>query len=114
MCNIHVNNDFFFLTDQCRKLQFGTEKTFEGKRLVNHVLRVHDVMLANFCDVLCYMEHNCASYNMMRGSETEGHKCELNNSTHEGNENDLEENPDYLYRGIKATMKLEKNLIIKG
>ncbi|KAL9953731.1 hypothetical protein ACROYT_G041192 [Oculina patagonica] len=48
------------------------------------------------------MEHNCASYNLMRRSEAEGHICELNNSTHEGNENNLEENPKYVYRGTKS------------
>lgn len=40
----------------------------------------------------------------MRRSEAEGHRCELNNSTREGNENDLEENPDYEYRGTKVKM----------
>jgi len=49
------------------------------------------------------MEHNCASYNLMR-SEAEGQRCELNNATHEGNENELKENPDYEYRGTKVTM----------
>jgi len=49
------------------------------------------------------MEHNCASYDLMR-SEAEGHRCELNNATHEGNENELKENPDYEYRGTKVTM----------
>jgi len=59
------------------------------------------------------MEHNCASYNLMRRSETEGHRCELNNSTHEGNEDDLEENPDYVYRGTKVgnTSKTNPNFI---
>ena len=37
-------------------------------------------------------------------SEAEGHRCELNNATHEGNENELKENPDYEYRGTKVTM----------
>ena len=61
--------------------------------------------MIDLCDALCYMEHNCASYNLIRRSE--GHRCELNNSTHEGNENDMEENPNYIYRGTKAR-KLEK------
>ena len=69
---------------------------------MNHVMRVHDPLMIDFCDALCYMEHNCASYNLMKRSEAEGHRCELNNSTHEGNENDLEENPDYVYRGAKV------------
>ena len=48
------------------------------------------------------MEPNCASYNLMRRSEPEGHRCELNNATHEEYDNDLKENPDYLYRGAKV------------
>ena len=68
------------------------------------MIRVNDVTMTDFCDVLCYMEHNCASCNLMRRSVAEGHRCELNNATHEGNESDLEENPDYEYRGTKVTM----------
>ncbi|XP_078351653.1 uncharacterized protein LOC144636339 [Oculina patagonica] len=89
--------------DQCRHLAFRAEQAFEGKRLINHVIRTHDVMMADFCGALCYMEHNCASYNLMRRSEAEGHKCELNNSTHEAHENDLEEDPSFVYRGTKST-----------
>ena len=69
---------------------------------MNHVIGVHDVTMIDLCDMLCYMEHNCASYNLRR-SEAEGHKCELNDATHEGNENDLEENWNYVYRGTKVT-----------
>lgn len=88
--------------DHCRELQFRAEQTFQGKRLVNHVIRVHDSVVTDFCDALCYMEHNCASYNLRKRGEAEGHRCELNNATHEGNENDMEENPDYEYRGTKS------------
>ncbi|KAL9953745.1 hypothetical protein ACROYT_G041208 [Oculina patagonica] len=66
------------------------------------MIQIHDVMMTDNCGVLCYMEYNCASYNLMRRSDTEGYKCELNNSTHEGNEQDLEENPNYVYRGTKS------------
>ena len=46
-------------------------------------------------------------------SEAEGHRCELNNSTHEGNENDLEENPDYEYRGTRVRM-VSRTLLFFG
>ncbi len=46
----------------------------------------------------------------MLRSEAEGHKCELNNSTHEGNEHDLEENPNYVYRGTKVRI-IRQNFI---
>ena len=40
----------------------------------------------------------------------EGHRCELNNSTHEGKENELEENPDYVYRGTKVSIISQNEL----
>ncbi len=47
----------------------------------------------------------------MRRSEAEGHLCELNNSTHEGHENNLEENPKYVYRGTKV--EITRKIIFK-
>ena len=96
-----INN---FFSDQCRHLEFRLEQVFKSKRLVNHLIRVHDPLMTDTCDVLCYMEHNCASYNLMRRSKLEGHRCELNNATHEENEDDMEENPDYVYRGTKVLL----------
>ena len=84
---------------------------FKGKRLINHVIRVADVMDKEFCGALCFMEENCVSYNIMLKSEAGKHKCELNNSTHEGNEKDLEENPSYVYRGAKVIASLRVPLL---
>ena len=105
--HIALNFYFFFLQDECRHLEF--QEALQGKRLVNHVIMVHDVAVADFCDVLCYMEHSCASCNLMSKSETQGHRCELNNATYEEYENDLEENPDYNYHGTKVTMTIRKS-----
>ena len=91
-------------SDQCRHLEFRPEQVFQRKRLANHLIRVHDPMMTDSCDVFCYMEHNCASYNLKKRSEAEGHRCELNNSTHEENENDMEENPGFVYRGTKVLL----------
>lgn len=77
-------------------------------------MRTHDIMMADFCDALCYMEPNCASYNLRKRSEPEGHKCELNNATHEGNENDLEKNQNYVYRGTKVKTTKGLNLNVNG
>jgi len=69
---------------------------------MNHVIRNTYVMDQEFCGALCFMEHNCVSYNLMTISDTGKHKCELNNATHEKHEEDLEENPNYVYRGAKV------------
>jgi len=89
--------------DECqRHLEFKAAKTLWGKRLRRHVIRNAYVMDQEFCAALCFMEHNCASYNLMTISENEKHNCELNNATREEHEEDLEENPNYVYYGAKV------------
>ena len=39
--------------DQCRKLKFTPEKAFDGKRLINHVIRVAEVTTKDFCENVC-------------------------------------------------------------
>lgn len=89
--------------DECqRHLEFKAAKTLWGKRLRRHVIRNAYVMDQEFCAALCFMEHNCASYNLMTISENEKHNCELNNATREEHEEDLEDNPNYVYYGAKV------------
>ena len=86
-----MRRDFF--SDECRKLEFNSAQAFNGKRLINHVIRVADVINEDFCMTLCYLEPNCVSCNIKIPENENGeHKCELNNSTHEGHESELEEN----------------------
>ena len=80
-------------------------KAFEGKRLINHVIRIVDVMDMEFCGAMCFMEDNCVSYNVMTRDGIGVQKCELNNATHEGQENDLEDNNDYVYNGAEVRIR---------
>lgn len=89
-------------SDDCRHLEFRGADVIEGMRLMDHVIDTADVMNEEFCGALCFMEPSCASYNFMIKGETGKHKCELNNATHKQNEEDLEENSDYVYRGAKV------------
>lgn len=51
------------------------------------------------------MEPNCASYNFDISTSQAGvHKCELNNSTHESNEDDLVNDQNFVYRGTKVSL----------
>ena len=60
-------------------------------------------MDGDFCEMKCYVEHNCVSYNLKKVADEHGnYKCELNNSTFEGQENKLETNSEYIYRGAKV------------
>ncbi|PFX28259.1 Protein HEG-like 1 [Stylophora pistillata] len=91
---------------QCRNLIFSPTRKIDGKRLLNHVISVTDVTDKRFCQVLCFMEDNCFSCNIMKRNEKEERKCELNNATHEGNEHDLVEDIDYSYCTAEILMNV--------
>ena len=59
--------------------------------------------------LLCFLEPNCVSCNFkILRSENGEHKCELNNSTHEGHESELEENTDYAYHGAQVRNAVDR------
>ena len=90
------------IADQCRNLEFGPEKAFEGKRLVNHTIRTVEITVSRFCENLCYMEPNCVSINLYTRADGNGnYKCELNNATHEGHEGKLIDQEMYSYHAGK-------------
>ena len=47
---IFINFKDFCDIDQCRKLEFTPEKAFDGRRLINHVIGIVEVLTMNFCE----------------------------------------------------------------
>lgn len=91
------------LSDQCRELEFPSLLSFEGKRLTNHVIVSSSVMDKDFCEMQCYIEHNCVSINFeVKPSTAGGHNCDLNNSTHKEHDKDLVKAPNYVYHGTNV------------
>ena len=104
--SVHNVLSLSFFSDNCRQLEFRPDHTLDGKRLKNHVIRTVDVMDADFCETVCYVEPNCVSYNLKKAASRNGkYKRELNNSTFEGQKNKLETNSEYLYRGAKVLIQ---------
>ena len=86
-------------------MEFGPEKAFEGKRLVNHTIRTVEITVSRFCENLCYMEPDCVSINLYtRGDGNGNYKCELNNATHEGHEEKLIEEEMYSYHAAEVNV----------
>ena len=70
---------------------------------MNHTIKTFRVKNLDDCEYFCYMEDACVSLNIKNkdpGSET--HECELNNSTHMEDGEDLKTDPVYYYRGAKV------------
>ena len=70
-CFFFINLKGFCDADQCRVLEFTPEKAFDGKRLINHVIRIVEVLTMSFCDNMCYMEPDCVSINVHK--QVSGH-----------------------------------------
>ncbi|XP_066026058.1 uncharacterized protein [Pocillopora verrucosa] len=82
---------------------FRPEKEFDGKRLVNHVIRIVEVTVREFCETMCYIEPDCVSINLHKRAGGRGvYRCELNNVTHEGHEDELTNNASYFYRAAES------------
>ncbi|XP_022805208.1 neurogenic locus notch homolog protein 1-like [Stylophora pistillata] len=91
------------IAGQCRNLEFSPERAFEGKRLMNHTIRIVEVTVARFCENVCYMEPDCVSINLdKRANGSGGYKCELNNVTHEGHEHHLTDHKDFFYHAAES------------
>ena len=96
-------------------MEFTPEKTFDGRRLINHVIRIVEVLTMNFCDNMCYMEPDCVSINLYKRVSGHGaYKCELNNVTHERHEHDLEKVDDYVYHAAEVGVSSLANTHFKG
>ena len=81
-----------------------------GQRLKDHVIRTIDVINEDICQLKCYLEPSCVSYNFETKANTGGeHKCDLNNATYEhdnGHSGDLAKNESYLYPGAEVDIEL--------
>ena len=78
----------------------------QGKRLTKHVIRSVGVESASSCEIECFLEEFCVSYNL--GPFQHGrHVCELSNSDAIRHPVDLVPDPAYNYReSVVSTLQL--------
>ena len=86
--------------DECRTIQFIPE--VKDKVLENHVISSLLVPNKNVCEIRCYREPNCVSYNYgPTGSKAP--VCELNDRTHlQVSSNEFVWQPGYIYRSTEV------------
>ena len=92
-------------------MEFGPEKAFEGKRLVNHIVRTVEITVSRFCENLCYMEPDCVSINLYTRGDG-NYKCELKNATHEGHEQKLIDEEMYSYHAAEVNITFNLRFIL--
>ena len=110
-------NDFISIAngnsfpDTCRYLEWRADHIFDGKRLNHHVIRSVDALDAKTCEIHCFFEPDCASFNFKKPNMSP--QCELNNATVEEQDEKLETNDDYIYQGAEVSEELQSRLQLK-
>ena len=94
-------------------MEFPAFFFFANKRLEKHTIKTVEVLDMDICELLCYQEHNCVSFNFKKDPENgkATHTCELNNSTHLEHDNELKNDESYFYRGAKVNSHQTKLLL---
>ena len=72
-----------------------------GKALVGHVIKTLQVKDDDQCELKCYWEPQCVSYNL-GPPQVIGHMCELSKSDHLRHPGDLVARPGYAYTGSEV------------
>ena len=95
-------------------MEFPASFFFANKRLTNQTIKVIDILDMDLCELMCYQEPNCTSFNFRKNPENGKikHRCELNNSTHLEHDSEFEDDTSYFYRGAKV--RVTKNLTVKA
>ncbi|KAL9964973.1 hypothetical protein ACROYT_G028691 [Oculina patagonica] len=87
------------ISDNCRTIQFRPQT--KDKALENHVITSMQVRNQNVCELRCYQEPNCVSYNYGPTASSETASCDLNNRTHlQVSSSDFVSKDDYIYRYV--------------
>ena len=93
-------NFLFLKPDVCRILEF--KSAMKGYNLQGHIFKSVEVQNETDCDVKCYLESDCISFNVVT-SPTDGTiTCELSNSDHETHPEDLRRQFGAVYQPIKV------------
>ena len=87
------------LTDVCRELHYLNP--VPGKALVGHIITTVKVNYGDQCEIKCYGELECLSYNL-GPHQVDGHACELSKSDHIRHPDDLVPMAGYTYKGTEV------------
>jgi len=97
---INRKHKFRCFTDDCRILRF--KSSMEGHSLQGHVLKTFTVQKKSTCEIRCFAEHSCMSYNIGPTHEDGSYVCELSNSDHKMHPEALGHRNGFTYRATEV------------
>ena len=90
------------LTGDCSCKVTNTLPAVEGQALANHIVGSLRVTGQDACEVKCFLHGLCVSYNL-GPQENSGHVCELSDSDHIRNPQDMKTRVDFSYTAFEVS-----------
>lgn len=104
----NYNCILFIFQDICRSLRFTNAKS--GVALSNHVIVDFKVEDEEHCQLKCYMEKNCFSYNYGPSlARVHGFTCELNDVDASSHPDDLQPRDGFVYQTAQVNIIISSN-----
>ena len=101
--------NFLFFLDDCRKIEFTEQMS--NRALKNYVIKRYEGIDEEMCEIYCYLEPNCRSYNYGLVNN-EIFLCELNNKHHlQALSNELEAKDEFKYRPIAMVSNMLQSIL---
>ena len=111
--SVSAINFHWIFSGNCRNLAFPSFFLFANKRLMNHNITTVRVPDMDVCELLCYHDPNCVSVNFKSTSSSDGkYKCELNNATHQGRDDQFKDEKGYFYHGADVSISSKLLLLL--
>ena len=85
-----------------RKLQVEMNPAKQDFILEKHVFKMMEIETASACEVNCFMEADCVSYNL-KPQQNGKLLCELSDSDHTNNQQDLRYKKGTVYKSFKVS-----------
>ena len=76
-----------------------------GKALANHTVALFRVANEDLCQIKCFIHNSCVSYNL-GPQEGSGHLCEISDSDHIRDPQDMQKRSGFLYVAFEVRRKL--------
>ena len=76
----------------------------EAYSLQGHVFKTYTVQKESTCEIRCFLEHGCMSYNVGPSHEDGIYICELSDSDHNMNAEALVSRDGFTYRTAEVTV----------
>lgn len=83
-------------SEVCRTLKFTLP--IDGQALENHVIKNISLESQDVCQMACYLDNACLSYNFGR-LQNESYVCQLSDSDDYQHPNDLQQREGFVYGG---------------